>query len=123
MAGSKIAASANACCVPTAIEQGGISRKGVLSPSAVRAFSGRVTKQLVASGLSATAFVVLPVALAAAADEEIVSVVLENCTADAEETRVERKRTVEAIVAMFAAIVVNGECQVQMNVCWLATNE
>jgi hypothetical protein len=47
------AASANACCVPTDIEQGGINRKGVDSPVADNALSGRVTKQFIALGSNA----------------------------------------------------------------------
>ena len=62
------------------------------SPSAVRALPGRVTKQFVIVALSATPAVVLAAPLTAAADEEVVIVVFEICIADAEETRLERKK-------------------------------
>ena len=72
--GSNTAASANACCVPTAIEHGGINRYGVASPSADRALSGIVTKQFVAFGSSAIEEVALFAAEAAATDAEAVPV-------------------------------------------------
>lgn len=80
-------------------------------------------KQFVALGSRETTSVVLPDAMAADTDEvteacEVVIVVFENCAAHAEETNVERKRTIEVEVklAMFAAIEWNDELQVQKNV-------
>ena len=78
VAGSKTAASANACCVPTAIEHGGINRNGVASPSADRALSGIVTKQFVAFGSSAMAVVALLAAEDAATDAEAVLVLFDR---------------------------------------------
>ena len=60
------AASTNACCVLTAIEQGGISRNGVASPAAVKALSGTWMKQLRTVALSG---IVLATAVAFAVDD------------------------------------------------------
>lgn len=53
--GSNTAASANACWVKTAIEQGGCSSKGVESPVADRTSFGSLTKQSMTEALSAMA--------------------------------------------------------------------
>jgi hypothetical protein len=95
----------------------------VASPSAVRALSGIVTKQFMTVALSATAAVVLAAVLAAATDEELAIVVFENCTADAEEMRVERKRTVEVKLAMFAAMTMSERRTSSPKECMLTSNE
>lgn len=97
-----------------------MSRKGVASPSAVRALSGKVMKQSVTVGSRATAAVVLPEALAvvfpealaaaavvvpAALFKEDVMVVLETCAANPEEAIAENRKTVEVKRATLGAII------------------